>query len=96
MQPSLKSVIHNAVVAWRSEATKGQIAEYISRSYHKMKIFEEEDCQRQHLFKVPSVLNKPNNTQNLFHYIMCKTRELCAMNLSYQNYNSALNAGRKA
>ncbi|CAK2375635.1 toxin YdaT family protein [Vibrio splendidus] len=69
MQPSLKSVMHNAVVAWRSDATKEQIAEYISRFYHKMKIYEEEDCQREHLLKVPSALNNPNNTQNLFRYV---------------------------
>ena len=69
MQPSLKSVMHNAVVAWRSDATKEQIAEYISRLYHKMRIYEEEDCQREHLLKVPSALNNPNNTQNLFRYV---------------------------
>ncbi|PMK03334.1 toxin YdaT family protein [Vibrio sp. 10N.261.55.A7] len=69
MQPSLKSVMHNAVVAWRSDATKEQIAEYVSRFYHKMKIFEEEDCQPEPILKVPSALNNPNNTQNLFRYI---------------------------
>ena len=69
MQPSLKSVMHNAVVAWRSDANKEQIAEYISRSYHKMKIFEEEDCQQEHILKVPSAASNFNNTQNLFRYV---------------------------
>ncbi|AIW21335.1 hypothetical protein F0267_22220 [Vibrio coralliilyticus] len=69
MQPSLKSVMHNAVVAWRSDATKEQIAEFIARNYHKMKIFEEEDCQPEPILKVPSAHNNPNNTQNLFRYV---------------------------
>ncbi|MBF4237289.1 toxin YdaT family protein, partial [Vibrio anguillarum] len=69
MQPSLKSVMHNAVVAWRSDATKEQIAEFISRCYHKMKIYEEEDCQREYILKVPSAANNLNNTQNLFRYM---------------------------
>lgn len=69
MQPSLKSVMHNAVVAWRSDANKEQIAEYIARCYHKMKIFDEEDCQQEHILKVPSAANNFNNTQNLFRYV---------------------------
>ncbi|MFA0690605.1 toxin YdaT family protein [Vibrio splendidus] len=75
MQPSLKSVMRNAVEAWRSEATKEQISEFVARHYHKLKLFEEVDAQPKPILKVPSAANNSNNMQNFFRYTDRKSIE---------------------